>query len=108
MQMPAHVTQKSLSVLFRGLVSGTLALTVLGWGGHALPMSELRPALAEDLDCYNNPDVYELPECVERRATDAANEPQPTDSSQPSGDQGQPAPDQTEAPRASAARHQSS
>ena len=89
MQTPARVTHRPLTVLVRGLVSGVLALTVFGWGGHALPMSELRPALADDLDCYNNPDTYELPECVERRATDAANGSQPSDSSQPSGDQAQ-------------------
>lgn len=102
MQMPARVTHRSRTVLLRGLASGVLALTVLGWGGHGLPTTELRPALAEDLDCYNNPDVYDLPECVERRATDAANSSPSTESTQPSGDQAQPAPEQTEAPRASA------
>ena len=77
-------------------------------------MSELRPALADDVDCYNDQAAYDSPECVQRRATDAANGSQPTDSSQPAGDQAtpgdqgqqqagnppsqQPAPGPTEAP----------
>src|SRR4051794_34904981 len=81
-RMPTHETHRSLTRLARALTSGALALTVLGWGGSALPTSVLRPALADDMDCYNDPDVYDRPECVDRRATDAANGSQPTDGSQ--------------------------
>jgi hypothetical protein len=100
---------RTLTRLARGLASGALALTVLGWGGGALPASAPRPALADDMDCYNDADVYDSPECVQQRADDAAN------GAQPAGDQGQPqtsdtpsqqqaqqpAPDPTQAPAAS-------
>src|SRR5947199_10836998 len=92
--MPMRVAHRSLTKLSRVLTSGALALTVLGSGGGALPTSEPRPALAADVDCYNDKDPYDLPECVQQRATDAANGSQPTDSSQPGGDQAQSAGDQ--------------
>jgi len=44
---------------------------VLSLGGSALPASGPRLAAAEDIDCYNDKDLYNLPECVERRANDA-------------------------------------
>jgi hypothetical protein len=107
--MPTQVTHRPLARLARGLTSGALALAVLG--------SALRPALADDLDCYNDQSVYDRPECVQQRADDAANgsqaAPQPTDGSQPgdgqtppAGDQGQqqapqPTPEPTQAPAAS-------
>jgi hypothetical protein len=53
-------------------------LTVLSWGGSALPASSGRTALAEDIDCYNDKDLFDLPECVERRANDAKTGNQPS------------------------------
>ncbi|MCC7371515.1 MAG: hypothetical protein IT306_24055 [Chloroflexi bacterium] len=53
-----------------GLTSGALALSVLSWGGGALPAPVARTVQAEDIDCYNDKDLYDLPECVERRALD--------------------------------------
>jgi len=33
-------------------------------------MAGTRSVLAEDIDCYNDKDLYNLPECVERRDLD--------------------------------------
>jgi hypothetical protein len=104
------VTQnRTLTRLARGLTSGALALTVLGWGGGALPASAPRPALADDLDCYNDASVHDTPECVQKRSDDAANGTQPADTSeqqqtsdapaQPPAQQ--PTPEPTQAPAAS-------
>jgi hypothetical protein len=50
-----------------------LALSLLTAGGGAAPATGARVALAEDIDCYNDKDLYDLPECVERRALDKKN-----------------------------------
>src|SRR5690349_24793630 len=98
--MPTRGTNTTLTRLARGLTSGALALTVLSLGGSALPASSLHLAVADEIDCYNDKDLYNLPECVERRANDAKqgnqqtsvfspppDEPgqQPTGGGQPSG-----------------------
>ena len=85
----------------QGLTSGALALTMLSGSGGVLPMSSPRLAAAEDIDCYNDKDLYNLPECVERRANDAKEGNQQTSVFSPApgdpgqqvtsgGDQGQP------------------
>jgi hypothetical protein len=68
--MPKRGDREWLSRVARGLTSGALALSVLSWGAGTLPAAGARPALAEDIDCYNDKDLYNLPECVERRAID--------------------------------------
>lgn len=71
-------TRETMNGLARGLTSGALLLTVFSWGGSALPASTARPALAEEIDCYNDKDLFDLPECVERRANDAKTGNQPS------------------------------
>ncbi len=68
--MPKRVTREWLSGVAQGLASGALALSVLSWGGSALPPAAAPTALADEIDCYNDKDLYDLPECVERRAND--------------------------------------
>jgi hypothetical protein len=68
--MPKRVAQSWLSRIAGGLTSGALALSVLGTGGSSAPVVPARPALADELDCYNDKDLYSLPECVERRELD--------------------------------------
>jgi hypothetical protein len=50
-----------------------LALSLLTAGGGGAPATGARSVLAEDIDCYNDKDLYDLPECVERRALDKKN-----------------------------------
>jgi hypothetical protein len=99
------MTHRPLTRLARVLTSGALALTVLGWGGSASLTPSPRPALADDLDCYNDQSVFDRPECVQKRAGDAANGSQPasqsTDGGQPGNGQAPPAPEPTQAPAAS-------
>jgi hypothetical protein len=45
----------------------------LGTGGSGAPVAPARPVLADELDCYNDKDLYSLPECVERRELDRKN-----------------------------------
>jgi len=69
--MPKRLTNRWLEWLARGLTGGALVLTALspGWSTFSAPSSRL--VMADDLDCYNDKDLYNLPECVERRANDA-------------------------------------
>ena len=69
--MPKRGSREWLSKVGIGLTSGALALSVLSWGGNALPAPGARAVQAEDIDCYNDKDLYNLAECVERRAIDA-------------------------------------
>jgi hypothetical protein len=68
--MPKRVTRDWLSRMAWGLTSGALALSVLTAAGGSASIHGVRSALAEDLDCYNDKDLYNLPECVERRNLD--------------------------------------
>jgi hypothetical protein len=68
--MPKRVTRDWLSRAAMGLTSGALALSVLTAAGGTASPAGVRSALAEDIDCYNDKDLYDLPECVERRAND--------------------------------------
>ena len=68
--MPKRVTRDWLSRAAMGLTSGALALSVLTAAGGTASPAGVRSALAEDIDCYNDKDLYNLPECVERRAND--------------------------------------
>lgn len=85
---------RTLTRLARGLTSGALALTVLGWGGGALPPAAARPALADEMDCYTDADVYDSEECVQKRADDAANGVQPTATPEQQAQQSAPEPAQ--------------
>jgi hypothetical protein len=69
--MPKRATRNWLSRAALGLTSGALALSLLSTGGTSAPTAGLHTALAEEIDCYNDKDLYNLPECVERRAIDA-------------------------------------
>src|SRR5690349_20272176 len=92
-QEPTQVTHnRTLTRLARGLTSGALALTVLGWGGGAIPPATPRPALADDMDCYTDADVYDTDECVQKRADDAANGVQPAATPEPQAQQQAPDP----------------
>jgi hypothetical protein len=71
--MPKRVAQSWLSRVAGGLTSGALALALLGTGGSGAPVAPARPVLADELDCYNDKDLYSLPECVERRELDRKN-----------------------------------
>ena len=68
--MPKRGSREWLSKMGLGLMSGALALSVLSWGGSALPTPGSRAVQAEEIDCYNDKDLYDLPECVERRELD--------------------------------------
>jgi hypothetical protein len=78
--MPKRVTRNWLGRLAWGLMSGALALSVLSTGSGSAPMTGARAALAEDIDCYNDKDLYNLPECVERRELDRKSGNQQTES----------------------------
>lgn len=67
--MPKRVTTTWLSGVARGLTAGGLALSVLSTGG-VLPTASAPRAFAEEIDCYNDKDLYNLPECIEQRAVD--------------------------------------
>jgi hypothetical protein len=71
--MSTRVAQSWLSRAAGGLTSGALALALLGTGGSGAPVAPARPVLADELDCYNDKDLYSLPECVERRELDRKN-----------------------------------
>ena len=77
--MPMCVTRDWLGRAALGLMSGALALSVLTTGGSSTPGMGARAALAEDIDCYNDRDLYDMPECIERRAIDIANGEQPSE-----------------------------
>jgi hypothetical protein len=68
-------------------------------GGTALPASSGPVAVAQDIDCYNDKDLFDSPECVERRANDARQGNQPAGSPQGGGDQGQQPPQQASQPQ---------
>src|SRR4051794_36070210 len=116
--MPTRMTGGRLALLARALTSGALVLTALSWGMTALPASSVRPALAEDMDCYNDKDLYDLPECVQQRANDAREGNQSSSSlfapnggstgQQASSDGGQPAADQGQTPQQQPPSQQSS
>jgi hypothetical protein len=90
--MPTRVSRNGLTRLARGLTSGALVLTALSWGGGALTashgVSSGGVVLAQDIDCYNDKDLYDTPECVERRANDARQGNQPASANQPAGQGG--------------------
>ncbi|MGE3270367.1 MAG: hypothetical protein AB7P40_16560 [Chloroflexota bacterium] len=93
--MPKRGSREWFSKVGIGLTSGALALSVMGWGGSALPGPGARAVLADEIDCYNDRDLYDLPECVERRAIDAQNgeqrnEAQGAHGEQPEGNAQQP------------------
>lgn len=71
--MPKRESRDWLSRAAWGLTSGVLALSLLTAGGGGAPATGARSVLAEDIDCYNDKDLYNLPECVERRALDKKN-----------------------------------
>jgi hypothetical protein len=68
--MPKRETHEWLSRVGVGLTSGALALSVLSSWGSTLPAPGARAVHAEDIDCYNDKDLYDLPECIERRMLD--------------------------------------
>jgi hypothetical protein len=68
--MPKRGERDWLSRAAWGLTSGMLALAVLTAGGGSASLPGARSVMADDLDCYNDKDLYDLPECVERRALD--------------------------------------
>jgi hypothetical protein len=68
--MPKRGLREQLSKVSALFTSGALALSVLSWGGSALPAPGARTVQAEEIDCYNDKDLYNLPECVERRELD--------------------------------------
>lgn len=89
--MPMRVTQDWLGRATLGLMSGALALSVLTTGASTTPPMGARAALAEEIDCYNDLDLYDMPECIERRATDVANGEQPSEAqAAPQDSEGQP------------------
>ena len=68
--MPKRGEQNWRSRAAWGLTSGVLAFSLLTAGGGGASTTGARSALAEDIDCYNDKDLYNLPECVERRNLD--------------------------------------
>ena len=68
--MPKRGERDWLTRAAWGLTSGMLALSVLTAGGGSASLHGARSVLADDIDCYNDKDLYNLPECVERRALD--------------------------------------
>ena len=86
--MPKRVTQDWLSRAAAGLASGALALSLLATGGSTAPGSSVRPALAEELDCYNDKDVYYMAECAAQRELDRKTGNTPNDAQNPQGAQG--------------------
>jgi hypothetical protein len=68
--MPKRVIHNWLSRLAGGLTSGALALSVLSTGVGSAPIASVRPVLAEEIDCYNDKDLYNSAECVARREHD--------------------------------------
>ena len=68
--MPKRVTHNWLSRVANGLVSGALALSLLAAGGGIAPGSDVRPAVAEEMDCYNDKDLYYTAECAAQRELD--------------------------------------
>lgn len=90
--MPKRTSREWLNRVARGLTGGALALSTLSLSGAGLATVSPKTVSADDLDCYNDRDVYYMPECVERRALDEKtgnqrNESQgaggPTSSNQP-------------------------
>src|SRR5215207_9268266 len=87
--MPNRVTQNWLSRMTAGLASGSLALSLLMSGGSA-PGSGVRPAVAEELDCYNDKDVFYMAECAAQRELDRKTGAAPNDAENPQGASGGP------------------
>jgi len=83
--MPKRVTQNWLSRVAGGLASGALALSVLTTGGTTAPDSSIRLAAAQELDCYNDKDVYSMAECAAQRELDRKTGNAPKDASDPQG-----------------------
>ena len=68
--MPKRVTRNWLSRVAGGLASGALALSLLVTGGSSAPGAGVRPVLAEEIDCYNDKDLYNMAECAAKRELD--------------------------------------
>ena len=83
--MPKRVTRNWLSRVAGGLASGALALSLLVTGGGSAPGTGARPVLAEELDCYNDKDVYGMAECAAQRELDRKTGNAPKDASDPQG-----------------------
>ena len=83
--MPKRVTRNWLSRLAGGLASGALALSLLSTGGTIAPAGGVRPVLAQELDCYNDKDVYGMAECAAQRELDRKTGNAPKDASDPQG-----------------------
>ncbi len=83
--MPKRVTRNWLSRVAGGLASGALALSLLMTGGNSAPGGAVRPVLAEEIDCYNDKDVYGMAECAAQRELDRKTGNAPKDASDPQG-----------------------
>jgi hypothetical protein len=83
--MPKRVTRNWLSRVAGGLASGALALSLLVTGGNSMPGSTVRAVLAQELDCYNDKDVYGMAECAAQRELDRKTGNAPKDASEPQG-----------------------
>jgi hypothetical protein len=83
--MPKRVTQNWLSRVAGGFASGALALSVLATGGNTAPGGGIRPVLAEEIDCYNDKDLYSTAECAAQRELDRKTGNAPKDASAPQG-----------------------
>lgn len=83
--MPKRVTRDWLSRVAGGIASGALALSLLVAGGGSAPGSGVRPVLAQELDCYNDKDVYGMAECAAQRELDRKTGNAPKDASAPQG-----------------------
>lgn len=83
--MPKLVTRGWLSRVAGGLASGALALSLLVTGGNSAPGAGVRPTFAQDLDCYNDKDVYSMAECAAQRELDRKTGNAPKDAGDPQG-----------------------
>jgi len=88
--MPKRVTQNWLSRAAAGFASGALALSLLMSGGGSVPGSGLRSVAAEELDCYNDKDVFYMAECAAQRELDRKTGNAPADAQNPQGASGTP------------------
>lgn len=83
--MPKRVTRDWLSRMAAGLASGALALSLLVQGGWSAPGAGVRPVSAQELDCYNDKDVYMMAECAAQRELDRKTGNTPKDAQDPQG-----------------------
>src|SRR5688572_873250 len=83
--MPKRVTRDWLSRVAAGLASGALALSLLAPGGWSAPGAGVRPVSAQELDCYNDKDVYGMAECAAQRELDRKTGNAPKDAEDPQG-----------------------